>query len=650
MSLTADQIEIIKRCKNSCVYFIRNFVKVKHPSAGQLDFNPWPYQVKALESFRKKRFNIFKKTRQAGISKVAGAFALWFAMFHGLKNVLIVSKTDLDAITFLEDNVKFPFYRLPDWMRSLWDPKDINRGGKDNSHELKFAGDIGGSTIRSLTSAPNVLRSNSSSLNIIDEAAFIEKMDVMWAAGYSTLTHGGSVIVISTCNGLGNWYWSTYVDAEAGLNDFNPIKVDWWDMTWSLEYFDQLSGQKIVISPTAGLRPTSGKDEEIKYGKYWSPWLESQYRNLQERGEAWKFRQEVLADFVGSGNTVVDIGALKKTEEFVSQNFNRVVGIQAYINPITGEKDALDMTGVKKEEGFWIWEKPVRGSAARRQGAKLLEASTPAHTYVMGVDGSTGKGEDYNAIVVFDVDTAEQVAELMVHCLPNRFVRMIDRIGRYYNNALVIIERNNGGDSIIDDLRDECAYPRIWRKKNINDKPGNTATPVSYATPGHFTNDATKAVLNKYLQDFILESGEGVKIRSPRLLKQLHLYVRKRDRYGRDTGKTGAEVGPGNHDDLVMACAMALIGFPDSVGWGAGGLIPTHRSEEFVVTPDDTTEMSRLMQRAGSQLLAPVTLPVEDDNEMNIMMEINKYAQQLGAMPLTDTNTFVTPKKYDWNV
>ena len=52
---------------------------------------------------------------------------------------------------------------MPDWMKQVWKPV------KQNEHELCFPN---GSRIASLTSHPDVLRSNASSLNIIDEAAF----------------------------------------------------------------------------------------------------------------------------------------------------------------------------------------------------------------------------------------------------------------------------------------------------------------------------------------------------------------------------------------------------------------------------------------------------------------------------------------------
>ena len=103
--ITAQQKAVIKRCQSSVVWFLKNFGKLKHPSAGIIPFTPFSYQRKAIEAFRKYRLNIFRKCRQAGASKIAGAFALWFAMFNNHKTILIVSRRDEDAMSFLREQI-----------------------------------------------------------------------------------------------------------------------------------------------------------------------------------------------------------------------------------------------------------------------------------------------------------------------------------------------------------------------------------------------------------------------------------------------------------------------------------------------------------------------------------------------------------------
>ena len=626
--LSATQTQVVKRCQQSTIFFLRNFGKTKHPTAGILPFNPFTYQVRALQAFRKHRFTIFKKSRQSGASKIAGAFALWFAMFFSNKTVLIVSRTDDDAINFLRENVLFLFRYLPQWMQDAWKPV------KENEHEIRFPN---GSRIKSLTSHPDVLRSNASSLNIIDEAAFIRDMGVMWAAGQPTLIHGGSVIVVSTTSGVGGWYWSTWTDAIAGFNDFHPINIDWWDMDWEIRYRDDMTGEIKIIAPTAGIRDCVTPDDIEKYGPKWSPWLEEQYRALQERGETWKFRQEILAEFVGSGHTVLDTKVIAYLSTLVLDDFKRVKGPQTYMHPVKNEHMTINFNGgdrreLDKDEGLWVWKKPNHGKRPVYKGRQLIEPGEQPHRYSIGIDTATGKGRDYFGLEVLDIDTQEQVAEMMIRTLPKYFKLLADYIGRWYNNALMVIERNNGGDAFIDDMRYDLMYPNLWRKKDINDKPthGQRKSPLKVAEYGFYTGQASKPTLNKALMDYLHPQG-GYRIYSRRLLKQIQIYVRKKDRAGRDTDKTEAEEGPGNHDDLVISFGLACLGINDAAGQSTGGLLPFQESmqSEFGIGDNSDNHI-----HLDSSALAPITGFVDEMPDMTISSELIKFAEQLGALPV----------------
>ena len=654
--ITAQQKAVIKRCQSSVVWFLKNFGKLKHPSAGIIPFTPFSYQRKAIEAFRKYRLNIFRKCRQAGASKIAGAFALWFAMFNNHKTILIVSRRDEDAMSFLREQIVFLYEHLPDWMKTIWKPV------KQNEHELSFPN---GSRIASLTSHPDVLRSNASSLNIIDEAAFIQGMDAMWAGGWPTLQHGGNVIVISTTNGVGNWYWATMTEAEAGLNKFNPIVINWYDMDWEIEYDDPISREHKRIAPRDNLRKCTSKEDVMRYGPFVSPWLEDQYRALQAKGETWKFEQEILASFIGSGNTVLPKEVLAHMSTTVCAPEQIVKGSQPYVHPVSGESREMVFDFNEEIEGLWVWKKPVLARPERRRGSEIIETSTAAHPYVMGVDIATGKGKDYHAIEVFDVYTREQVAEFMARCLPRDLIYYIDRIGRWYNCALAIIERNNGGDIIIDELRYNVMYPRIWRKKEINDKPQpqggrgrRRARPMKVSAYGFATTMASKPTLNQFLLNCMRDnSDEGYTIYSERLLKQFHTYVRKRDRLGHDTSKTEAEEGSGNHDDLVISTALALLGTADAFIVDAGNLTPyganangggfkSQTGPTLLSDEQSVAAQQDFTGKGGAHLLTPMARAADEFPEVAAQRVLDAYTVQLGGIPISQGKPLVTPPKY----
>jgi intein/homing endonuclease len=475
------------------------------------------------------------------------------------------------------------------------------------------------------------------------------------------LTHtfiGDCFININT-NGVGGWFWATVTEAEAGIGMFNPIIINWYDMDWVIEYIDPISRQNKRIAPLDGLKKCTTKEEISKYGPYWSPWLETQYQALQTKGEAWKFEQEILASFIGSGNTVLPKEVLAHISTTVREPDMRVTGIQTYVHPQTGEAEEMSFDFAGQEEGLWVWHKPIIATPEKRRGDEILEPSTPAHTYVMGVDTATGKGKDYHAIEVFDVITREQVAEFMARCLPRDLVKYIDRIGRWYNCALAVIERNNGGDIIIDELRYQMMYPRLYRKKDVNDKPmvgvRKRQRPLKISPYGFATTLASKPTLNQFLLNFIRDNDEdGYRIYSARLLKQLHTYVRKRDRLGHDTSKTEAEDGAGNFDDLVIATGLSFIGTNDTFIADAGNLMPMNANLSFksntgpILLSDEQqlAVQSEWASKGGANILMPLSLAPEDLPDIAAQRILDSYTIQLGGIPISEGKPIVTPRKY----
>jgi hypothetical protein len=346
----------------------------------------------------------------------------------------------------------------------------------------------------------------------------------------------------------------------------------------------------------------------------------------------------------------------------IKEPTQKVRGQQTYVHPATGEVEELDFDFREPEEGFWVWTPPIVALPEKRRGNEIIQLSRPAHPYVMGIDTATGKGKDFHGIVVWDVYTREQVAEFMARCLPRELVKYIDRIGRWYNCALAVIERNNGGDILIDELRYSMMYPRLWRRKELNDKPQSPgrggrrkARAMKVGSYGFSTSMASKPTLNQYMLNNLRDNtDEGYTIYSSRLLKQLNTYVRKRDRLGHDTSKTEAEDGVGNFDDLVIACALGLLGTSDTFVVDAGNLTPYGGGATFKNSSGPTIlsdEQSANLQgewsvKGGPGLMMPMALAPEEYPEIAAQRIIDSYTVQLGGIPISQGKPLVTPPKF----
>jgi hypothetical protein len=615
--------KLIRKCQADPVFFITKFCKIEHPKAGIIPFKLFDYQIQSIKAYLAHKLNIYRKCRQCGISTLTGAFALWYGMFFKNKNILIVSKRERDAKDYLKKNVKLVYNNLPDWMKEIWD-------AQSNAHEMIFPN---GSKIASLTSSPETLRSHASSLNIIDEAAFMPHMDDMWAGGWPTLQHGGSVIVISTTNGVGNWYWRFWSDAASDQNDFNPIIIDWWNMTWKIKYYDELAKKKVIIAPTRGIQPCKTADEIEKYGPYKSPWLEREYRNLTEKGNDSKFRQEVLADFIGTGNTVLSRQTLTIIKNSVDQfgDSYQTVGEADYVNPITGEREILNF-----DNDLWVWSEPYKG---KTKDGKMVE---PPHQYVMGCDTATGEGNDFSAIEIFDLNEGEQVAELKIKVRPKDFAKMIDYVGRWYNNAIAVVENTGIGEATCHELHYDLAYPNMYRSKRKR-----TDLKLKDGKLGFSTTGVSKDWLNKALIDGLGEGGYTVY--SSRFHKEAMIYVQLTPK------KTGAEPGPGNNDDLMDSAGLALVAIPDAIRRGGHNLIPFHNIDVPLSGPREGSYDKMIAAGGARDLLMPVGMSSElPTNKVNVDEEVRKFQDQMGGIAISNQakNNVRTVKfkrnKLDW--
>ena len=225
-----------KKCAADSVYFMRKYCKIQHPQRGKIPFNLFPFQEDTLFDLTTHRFNIILKSRQLGISTLTAGYALWKMLFHSDFNVLVIAIKQ-DVAKNLITKVRVMYELLPSWLKegSL----------EDNKMSLRLSN---GSQIKAVSSSPDAGRSEALSLLVIDEAAFVDYADEIWTSAQQTLSTGGSAILLSTPNGVGNFFHKMWVGAEEGKNPFNPIRLHWSvhperDQSWRDEQ-DVLLGPK----------------------------------------------------------------------------------------------------------------------------------------------------------------------------------------------------------------------------------------------------------------------------------------------------------------------------------------------------------------------------------------------------------------------
>ena len=204
------------KCAADPVHFLKKYCFIQHPQRGRIQFSLFPFQNKIIKLFQENPYSIILKSRQIGMSTLSAGYALRMMLFYKYKNILCIA-TKQETAKNMVTKVKFMFENLPSWLKMDAD--------ENNKLTLRLSN---GSQIKATSAASDAGRSESVSLLIIDEAAFIDNIGKIWASAQQTLATGGGCIALSTPYGTGNWFHQTWVRAENKENDFLPIRLPWF--------------------------------------------------------------------------------------------------------------------------------------------------------------------------------------------------------------------------------------------------------------------------------------------------------------------------------------------------------------------------------------------------------------------------------------
>jgi hypothetical protein len=107
----------------------------------------------------------------------------------------------------------------------------------------------------------------------------------------------------------------------------------------------------------------------------------------------------------------------------------------------------------------------------------VFVAPVPGRTYVVGADPAEGNPQsDESAATVLDLLSGEQAALMAGRLDPAAFAAALDRLGRMYNGAAVLVERNNHGHAVLLWLREHSGLRVL---AGTDGRPGWLATGAS---------------------------------------------------------------------------------------------------------------------------------------------------------------------------
>lgn len=296
-------VEEYIQCKTEVKYMIENhFTRFDNISAKYVPFKLLDTQKNLIDDYEDNRFNIVKKYRQAGLSTSTMAYLATKLVLANVNNpeVIVIVNNNVHTGMRNLDLVRGFLSELPRWMFG----KEYH-GSEENEKKPIFVNNSkrqivlpNGSEIKVVSTHLDSLRGYTPTRVVFDEAAFIDKGDVLYEMAMISIQLGGRIILISTPNGMDKVFHKVYVDAVANRNRFNIIDINWYEdprfnkhLRWVLK-----DGSGEEIDYMVGVKPKN-YHRAISLGyKPTSPWYEQMSMNLNNNSR--HIRQEIGAEFV----------------------------------------------------------------------------------------------------------------------------------------------------------------------------------------------------------------------------------------------------------------------------------------------------------------------------------------------------------------
>ena len=253
MSMTEQQIIEFARCADPVSgprYFMSNYFFIQHPTKGAIQYIPFEYQERLIDSYHENRYSISLMPRQTGKSTSAAGYLLWYAMFVPDSTILVAAHKYTGSQEIMQ-RVRYAYENCPDFIRA--GVTSYNKGSLDFEN---------GSRIVSATTTENTGRGMSISLLYCDEFAFVRPTiaSEFWTAITPTLATGGKCIITSTPNSdedqfaqiwkaANNCFDDNGNETPLGRNGFKAFRSAWHehpdrDEAWADQMRAQLGEER----------------------------------------------------------------------------------------------------------------------------------------------------------------------------------------------------------------------------------------------------------------------------------------------------------------------------------------------------------------------------------------------------------------------
>ena len=519
--------------------YIPSFLKIRTKEGELKNFIPNQPQKKLRDTISELRANkkpvriIILKARQMGFSTYTEADCFHQTVTNKMYNSTIIAHEE-QASQNLYNMFKRYYENLPDALT----PMRKRNNAKELLFENPTADDIekrrnpGLQSTVKVATAKNTATGRSQTINYLhaSEVAFWDNPKETFTGLLQCVprTANSTVIMESTANGVGDYFYDMWQNAVAGKNQFIPLFFPWFDMLdYTIPFESEEEKKKFIEEVEYTFKDQEGRtiyteekeimmDHGVTYEQLnWRRWCIANNCG----GDVDQFHQEYPCTpdeaFIASGRPRFNASVLKQYRR----------------NCEKGEVGRLEYSGSQVvftpdvNGDVEIWKKPEKNKY-----------------YCIGADVAEGLiTGDFSVGYVGDEDF-NICLRYRNHIDPDLFGVELVKIAKYYNDAYIGCENNNHGLTTLKSIQAQ-EYWNIFFTKTY-DKIADTIS----QKVGWSTNNNTKPLMINKMAEFIRNKWLGIK--DSILIQECFTYVID------DKGATNAQEGC--HDDTVMACAILL--------------------------------------------------------------------------------------------
>lgn len=504
-SLSPIQTAFIEHCRKDFSFFCQEVLRIVDKKGRLVPFE-WnePQKViwRDIENGR-KRLGVLK-ARQEGVTTFVAAYFFWKVLLHQNERAIVLAHEN-DAAARIFTIYKNYYECLPDWMQLYFPLRHSTKA------ELVFKKHTG--FIRIATAnTPDKLRGTTVHYLHCSEMAFWDKPDLVFTAAMQALTDRGAAFIETTANSFNQFY-----DWWMAKNGYHKVFLPWFALrSYRIDATDDG-----FIDDEGEALPL---DDQV---------LDIIDRDLDE------FEQRYVTEHR------LDQGQIRWMKWALSQKCDDEWDRFSQEYPATPQ-DAFLHSGDMFFDGEW-----VPGEVT--ETCVMLEEPLPGNTYLIGVDTASGSSEgDFSSACVVNATDPEnlRVAAWFYDRLPvHQFAEEVLQLAHHYHNALAVVEVNNIGAALQEELSIE-QYPHIYRRF-VYDKMAERYIEKL----GFYTNSSNRSILLSRMRKMV---AKNILTDLPQvLINEISTFTYNKRGEGQHS--------PGCHDDMIFAVALALEGMEQMI-------------------------------------------------------------------------------------